>query len=79
MDVTGAALATGLSQTVGGLLPLLFFLKKDNEAITLIDTALQTASQYAQASAMSWIYTLIILAFVGLSFLIVQKFIVYQD
>ena len=29
------------------------FLKKDNEAITLIDTALQTASQYAQASAMS--------------------------
>lgn len=30
MDVTGAALATGLSQTVGGLLPLLFFLKKDN-------------------------------------------------
>ena len=55
------------------------FLKKDNEAITLIDTALQTASQYAQASAMSWIYTLIILAFVGLSFLIVQKFIVYQD
>lgn len=30
MDVTGAALATGLSQTVGGLLPLLFFLKKNN-------------------------------------------------
>ncbi len=30
MDVTGAALATGLSQTVGGLLPLFFFLKKDN-------------------------------------------------
>ncbi len=28
--VVGAALATGLSQTVGGLLPLLFFLKKDN-------------------------------------------------
>ena len=55
------------------------FLKKDNIAITLIDTALQTASQYAKASAMSWIYTLIILAFVGLSFLIVQKFIVYQD
>lgn len=28
--VVGAACATGLSQTVGGLLPLLFFLKKDN-------------------------------------------------
>lgn len=30
MGVVGAALATGLSQTVGGLLPLLFFLKKNN-------------------------------------------------
>lgn len=32
MDVTGAALATGLSQTVGGLLPLFFFLKRTMEA-----------------------------------------------
>ncbi len=55
------------------------FLKKDNEAIAIIDTALETASQYAQASAMSWIYTLIILAFVGITFFLVQKFIVYQD
>lgn len=55
------------------------FLKKDNEAILLIDKALETASQYAQASAMSWIYTLIILAFVGIVFFLVQKFIVYQD
>ncbi len=30
MGVVGAALATGLSQTVGGLLPLIFFLRKDN-------------------------------------------------
>ena len=30
MGVVGAALATGISQTVGGLLPLLFFLKKNN-------------------------------------------------
>ncbi len=29
-EVIGAALATGLSQTVGGFLPLLFFLRKDN-------------------------------------------------
>lgn len=28
--VVGAALATGLSQTVGGLLPLIFFLRKNN-------------------------------------------------
>lgn len=30
MEVVGAALATGLSQTVGGLLPLIFFLRKNN-------------------------------------------------
>ena len=55
------------------------FLKKDNEAIALIDSALNSATMYAQASAMSWIYTLIILAFVGIAFFLVQKFIVYQD
>lgn len=30
LGVVGAALATGLSQTVGGLLPLIFFLRKTN-------------------------------------------------
>lgn len=30
LGVVGAALATGLSQTVGGLLPLIFFLRKNN-------------------------------------------------
>ena len=30
MGVVGAALATGFSQTVGGLLPLIFFLRKNN-------------------------------------------------
>ena len=29
-SVAGAALATGLSQTMGALIPLIFFLKKDN-------------------------------------------------
>lgn len=30
LNVVGAALATGLSQTVGGLLPLIFFLRRNN-------------------------------------------------
>lgn len=30
LDVVGAALATGLNQTVGGLLPLIFFLRRNN-------------------------------------------------
>ena len=42
MDVTGAALATGLSQTVGGLLPLLFFLKKNNGSkLSIVKTRME--------------------------------------
>lgn len=55
------------------------FLKSDNAAVAYINTALESSSQYAQASALSWIYTAVILAFVGISFLIVKKLIVYQD
>lgn len=41
-EVVGAAAATGLSQTVGGLLPLLFFLKKDNGSVLrLVRTRLE--------------------------------------
>lgn len=41
-EVVGAAAATGISQTVGGLLPLLFFLKKDNGSVLrLVRTRLE--------------------------------------
>ncbi len=41
-EIVGAAAATGLSQTVGGLLPLLFFLKKDNGSVLrLVRTRLE--------------------------------------
>ncbi len=41
-EVVGAAAATGLSQTVGGLLPLLFFMKKDNGSVLrLVRTRLE--------------------------------------
>lgn len=40
--VVGAACATGLSQTVGGLLPLIFFLKKNNgSTLRLVRTRLE--------------------------------------
>lgn len=55
------------------------FLKSDNEAVAYINTALESSSQYAQASALSWIYTAVILAFVGLAFLIIKRLVVYQD
>ena len=55
------------------------FLKENNNAIRYINTVMGDASRYAEASALSWIYTLVILLFVGIVFLLVQKLVVYQD
>lgn len=55
------------------------FLKTDNEAIKFINQKLADGSQLELASALSWIYTVVILAFVGLVWLLVKKLIVYQD
>ena len=55
------------------------FLKLDNKAIAYINEALQSSSRYAEASALSWIYTIVILLFVGIALLLVKKFVVYQD
>ena len=55
------------------------FLKSDNKAIAYINEALQSSSRYAEASALSWIYTIVILLFVGIALLLVKKFVVYQD
>ncbi len=55
------------------------FLKSDNKAIAYINEALESSSRYAEASALSWIYTIVILLFVGIALLLVKKFVVYQD
>ena len=55
------------------------FLKSDNNAIAYINEALESSSRYAEASALSWIYTIVILLFVGIALLLVKKFVVYQD
>lgn len=55
------------------------FLKSDNKAIAYINEALESSSRYAEASALSWIYTAVILLFVGIALLLVKKFVVYQD
>lgn len=55
------------------------FLTSDNEAVGYITEVMGDASRYAEASALSWIYTLVVLVFVGLAFLLVKKLIVYQD
>ena len=55
------------------------FLKADNEAINFINNKLADGSQLELASALSWIYTLVILLFVGIVWMLVKKLIVYQD
>ena len=55
------------------------FLKADNAAVSLINGALENASEYALASAFSWIYLFVVLAFGGIVVLLVRKLIIYQD
>lgn len=55
------------------------FLKAENPAVALINEALGNASEYALASAFSWIYMLVVLVFVGIVVLLVRKLIIYQD
>jgi len=55
------------------------FLTSDNAAVQYIKAAMESSSQYAEASALSWIYTVVVLAFVGIAFLLVKKLVVYQD
>lgn len=55
------------------------FLKSDNAAIAYINAQMEDASTYELASALSWIYTLVVLLFVAAVWLIVKKLVVYQD
>lgn len=55
------------------------FLKADNEAISFINAQLADGSKLELASALSWVYTVVILAFVAVVWLLVKKLIVYQD
>ncbi len=55
------------------------FTSVDNETISYISTYYQNVATYSLASAFSWMYTLLLLVFVGVVFLLVKKLIVYQD
>ena len=55
------------------------FLKAENPAVAMINKELSNASEYALASAFSWIYMLVVLVFVGVVVLLVRKLIIYQD
>ena len=55
------------------------FLKSDNAAILYINTYMGNAATYELASALSWVYTVVVLAFVAIAWVLVKKLVVYQD
>ena len=55
------------------------FTSVDNRTISFISKYYENVGTYSIASAFSWMYTLLLLVFVGVVFLLVKKLIVYQD
>jgi ABC-type sugar transport system permease subunit len=55
------------------------FTSMDNQTISYIARYYQSTNTYGIASAFSWMYTLLLLLFIGVVYLLVNKLIVYQD
>ena len=56
-----------------------FCMRSDNEVIDKISEVMVGQMDYGFASAMSWVYFLIVMAFVGISSLIISKGVYYYD
>lgn len=56
-----------------------FCMRSDNEVIDKISDVMVGQLKYGFASAMSWIYFLIVMAFVGISALIISRGVYYYD
>ncbi len=56
-----------------------FCMRTDNEVIKKISTVMVTQLQYGYASAMSWVYFVIVIAFVGISSLFISRGVYYYD
>jgi len=56
-----------------------FCMRSDNEVIKKIQEVMIDQMKYGRASAMSWIYFVIIIAFVGISSLIISRGVYYYD
>ncbi|MCM1026835.1 MAG: sugar ABC transporter permease [Roseburia sp.] len=56
-----------------------FCMRSDNEVIEKISTVMTQQLEYGFASAMSWVYFVIVIAFVGVSSLIISKTVYYYD
>jgi ABC-type sugar transport system permease subunit len=56
-----------------------FCMRSDNQVISKIQTVMTSKLQYGPASAMSWIYFLFIIAFIGLTSFFISKVVYYND
>ena len=56
-----------------------FCMRSDNAVITQIQTEMVTKINYGSASAMSWIYFAIVMAYVGITSFIISKGVYYYD
>ena len=56
-----------------------FCMRSDNQVINKIQNEMTSKLQYGPASAMSWIYFLFIIAFVGITSFFISKVVYYND
>lgn len=56
-----------------------FCMRSDNEVIKKIQVVMIDQMKYGRASAMSWVYFLVILAFIGITALLISKEVYYYD
>lgn len=56
-----------------------FCMRSDNEVIEKISNVMTQQMEYGFASAMSWVYFLIVIVFVGISSLIISRGVYYYD
>ncbi len=56
-----------------------FCMRSDNEVIDKIQTIMVENQNYGAASAMTWVYFLIVIAFVGITSLAINKVVYYND
>lgn len=56
-----------------------FCMRSDNEVIEKIQSVMIDQMQYGRASAMSWVYFIVVLAFIGISSFLISKEVYYYD
>jgi ABC-type sugar transport system permease subunit len=56
-----------------------FCMRSDNQVIDKIQTVMVQKQDYGTASAMTWIYFLVVIAFVGITSLAISKGVYYSD